>query len=175
MARKRSCEDIEQISNVDRPIASTRLHGAITCLSPIKKGRKSLFFDGTLADATSKIRVVGFDAHQQRKLQEYHQNNVAVELDNCEVKSSTYGDGYEVMLKNSTAIKESPKKIDVPVSMVASVPKSITVDGISRMDVFEKVTVNVKVVEVKDMVPIAGKRKQDIIIADKTGTVRVSL
>ena len=67
------------------------------------------------------------------------------------------------MLKSSTAIKESPKKLNVPVSMVAGVFKSITVDGISRM------TVNVKVVEV------AGKRKQDDIIANQTGTARVNL
>ena len=161
MARKRSRENIEEITDVDRPIASTKIHGAITSLSPIKKGRKSIFFDGTLADATSKIRVVGFDAHQQRKLQEYHQKNVAAELENCEVKSSRYGDGYELMLKSGTGIKESPKKINVPVLMeekMAGVPKSITVDGISRMEVFQKVTVNVKVLEVKETVPVAGKR-----------------
>ena len=45
----------------------------------------------------------------------------------------------------------------------------------SRMEVFQKVTVNVKVLEVKETVPIAGKRKQDIIIADQTGTAKVSL
>ena len=47
-----------------------------------------LFFDGTLADEKSKIRVVGFDAQQQRKLNNYHQKNIPVELINCEVKSS---------------------------------------------------------------------------------------
>ena len=69
------------------------------------------------------------------------------------MKSSRYGDGYELMLKSGTGIKESPKKIDVPVLMeekMAGVPKSVRVDGISRMEVFQKVT-------------IAGKRKQDII------------
>ena len=52
MARKRSCEDIEEISDLDHPIASTKVHRAITSLSPIKKGQKSY---GTLADETSKI------------------------------------------------------------------------------------------------------------------------
>ena len=62
MARKRTHEAIEQIDDVDGPIANTSIHGAITSLSPVKKGRNSIFFDGTLADETSKIRVVGFDA-----------------------------------------------------------------------------------------------------------------
>ena len=59
MARKRTHEAIEQCG---RAIANTSIHGAITSLSPVKKGRNSIFFDGTLADETSKIRVVGFDA-----------------------------------------------------------------------------------------------------------------
>ena len=63
-----------------------------------------------IADETSKIRVVGFDTQQQRKLNNYHQKNIPVELINCEVKSSRYGEGYEVMLKGGTHIKESTKK-----------------------------------------------------------------
>ena len=53
---------------------------------------------------------MGFDVQQQRKLNNYHQKNIPVELINCEVKSSKYGEGYEVMLKGGTHIKESPKK-----------------------------------------------------------------
>ena len=36
---------------------STRIHGAITSLSRIKKG--PIFFDGTLADETSKLGELG--------------------------------------------------------------------------------------------------------------------
>ena len=48
-------------------------------------------------------------------------------------------------------IKESPKKMYVPVSMVemATVPKNITLDNLANMEVFQKVTINVKVVGVK--------------------------
>ena len=41
-------------------------HRAVTSLSPAKKGRHSIFFDEITADATSKIRLVGFDAAQQK-------------------------------------------------------------------------------------------------------------
>ena len=40
---------------------------------PVKKGRMCLFFDGEIADDTSKIRLVGFDASQQRKLSGLHE------------------------------------------------------------------------------------------------------
>ena len=61
-----------------------------------------IFFDGTLADEKSKIRVVGFDAQQQRKLNNYHQKNIPVELINCEVKSSRYGEIFLLELSVNT-------------------------------------------------------------------------
>ena len=177
MARKRTHEAIEQIDNVDGPIANTSIHGAITSLSPVKKGRNSIFFDDTLADETSKIRVVGFDAQQQRKLNNYHQKNIPVELINCEVKSSRYGEGYEVMLKGGTHIKESPKKMDVPALMVGMTitPRSITLGDLPQTENYEKVTVKIKVLEVKEAVHLADKLKQDVLIADHTATAKVSL
>ena len=93
MAKKRSHEEIENIDDVDRPMSSTSIHGAVATLSPVKKGRKAMFFDGLLADETSQIRLVGFQGMQQRKLNEYHQKNIAVALENCEVKPARQGEG----------------------------------------------------------------------------------
>ena len=53
-------------TNLQKPMLNTSLHGAITSLSPIKKGWKSLFSDGMLTDDTSKGWVVGFETHQQK-------------------------------------------------------------------------------------------------------------
>ncbi len=177
MARKRSrsYEEIDEISALDRPIASTTLHGAVTSLSPIKKGRNSIFFDGTLADEHSKIRFVAFDAHQQRKLQDYHQKNVPVELANCEVKSSRFGDGYELMLKSGTGIAQSPKKLDVSALMQEMAPAAIELGQVPTVELFQKVTVNVKVLGVKDVETVGDKRKQDIIVGDSSGTASHSL
>ena len=43
------------------------------------------------------------------------------------------------------------------------------------MDDFEKVTVNVKAIAVKDPTQIGDETEQDILIVDKTGTANVSL
>ena len=106
MAKKRSHEEIENIDDVDGPMSSTSIHGAVVTLSPVKKGQKAMFFDGLLEDETSQIRLVGFQGMQQQKLNDYHQKNIAVVLENCEVKAARQGEGYKVMLKSSTAISQ---------------------------------------------------------------------
>ena len=53
-SRKR---EITQLDEIVEPCTSANVHGAITSISPIKKGRKALFFDATLADKTSKVRA----------------------------------------------------------------------------------------------------------------------
>ena len=63
----------------------------------MKKGQKAIFFDGLLANERSQIRLVGFQGIQQRKLNEYHKNKIAVDLENCGVKPAHQGEGYEVM------------------------------------------------------------------------------
>ena len=63
---KRSYDEIENINDVDGPKSSTSIHGAVVTLSPVKKERKTMFFDGLLADESSQIRLVGFQGMQQR-------------------------------------------------------------------------------------------------------------
>ena len=75
MAKKRSHEKIENIDDVDGPMCSTSIHGAVVRLSPVKKGWKAMFFDSVLEDETSQIRLVGFQGMQQCKLNDYHQKN----------------------------------------------------------------------------------------------------
>ena len=177
MAKTRSHEEIENIDDVDGPMSSTSIHGAVVTLSPVKKGRKAMFFDGLLADETSQIRLVGFQGMQQRKLNDYHQKNIAVALKNCEVKLARQGEGYEVMLKTSTLIKQSPKKLDVASLMadIATASKTVTLSSLESLDVFQKVTVNIKVVELKDETQVGGRVKRDVSVADESGMARVSV
>lgn len=90
-----------------RPTNTKFLH-AITSLSPVKRERNASYFDGVLADDTSNIRFVGFKPIQQRKLVNFH---VPVKIEDCEIKSAQHGDGYKVILKSTSQIKQSPKKI----------------------------------------------------------------
>ena len=55
MAHKQTIKEADNITDLEKPTLNTSLHGAITSLSPIKKGSKSLFFDRMLVDNTSKV------------------------------------------------------------------------------------------------------------------------
>ena len=52
MASKRNKEEVEDFEEVDEPLASASVHGVISSLSPIKKGRNSNYFDGTVSDGS---------------------------------------------------------------------------------------------------------------------------
>ena len=158
-------------------MSCTSIHSAVVRLSPVKKGRKAMFFDGVLADETSQIRLVGFQGMQQRKLNDYHRKNIAVALENCEVKPACQGEGYEVMLKTSTLIKQSPKKLDVASLMadIATASKTVTLLSLESLDDFQKVTVNIKVVELEDETQVGERVKRDVSVADESGVARVSV
>ena len=91
MVHKQTIKEADNITDLEKPMLNTSLHGAITSLSPIKKGWKSLFFDRMLADNTSKVRVAGFEALQQKKLNELYQKNGPIQLVDCEVKKTRHG------------------------------------------------------------------------------------
>ena len=69
MAKKKSHDEIENIDDVNEPMSNTSIHGAVVTLSPVKKGRKAMFFDSLLADETSQIRLVGFQGMQTTKVE----------------------------------------------------------------------------------------------------------
>jgi len=55
---------------VAKPLGSMNVHGVISLLSPIIKGRKSNYFEGTASDGKLKLRLVGFIQAQQKQMQD---------------------------------------------------------------------------------------------------------
>ena len=90
---------------------SASIHGVCSSISPVKKGQKSDYFDAQLSDGTSNVRIVGFRKSQQVKMKQHFENNTPLHLDNCEVKVGKRGEQLEVLLKGSTSINASPKKL----------------------------------------------------------------
>ena len=83
-----------------------------------------------------------------------------------------------VMLKGG-AHQGIIKKMDVQALMVkmATAPRNIhvTCGALPQWENFEKVTVKIKTLEVKEAVLVADKLKQVVLVADHTGTAKVSL
>lgn len=53
-----------------KPVGSANVHVVISSLSPIKRGRKSNYFEGTVSDGKLKLRLVGFSQAQQKQMQD---------------------------------------------------------------------------------------------------------
>ena len=82
-----------------------------------------------------------------------------------------------MMPKRSTLIKQSPKKLYVAslIADIATASKTVILSSLESLDVFQKVTVNIKVVELKDETQVGGRVKLDVCVADGSGTGRVSV
>ena len=112
--RKRPTEDIENYSDIGGcQHENANVHGVLMQLSPVKKGKRSNFFEGQMSDGTSRMHFVGFKAEQRKKLVDFSQSGKPVELKDCEIKVSRQGHQMEVLLKNSTEISTSRKTFDV--------------------------------------------------------------
>ena len=94
---------MEKFDNVDRAISSASVYGAVTSLSPVKKGCKTNYFEGTVSDENSN-----FDTKQQKRMDDFKTKK---QPKNCEVKPSRRGDNIEILLKANISISEMSKKI----------------------------------------------------------------
>ena len=172
MAQKRKLEEVDDLDCLDKPVPSAILHGKLTSLSPIKKGRKSDYFDGRICDGRRKLRFVGFSEQQQKKMNDFFDNKDSIVLSDCEVKPSRQGVDMEVLLKRGTLIQKSPKKFDVTQESDAVVPLS----NMDTAKMYEPMTVEVKVAKVLSPFAISPDlTKQDVIVADKSTTGKVTL
>ena len=175
--RKRHIEQVDRLDLLEQPVANASLHGALTSLSVVKKGRNSTYFDGTLYDGHRQIRSVGFLPGQQKKLDNFFVNKKAVNFQNCEVKQSRQGHQMEIILMNGTEISESEKNLDPSVfTMTEPEATHITLSELSSLENFRRVSIEVKVVsKMEPMFVSGGKKKQDVMIGDLTGTTKVTL
>jgi hypothetical protein len=103
--------ELEEVDSLEEPVSTASLHAVVSSLSPVKKGRNSDYFEGTVTDGKSTVRLVGFKRSQQSKIQRFMDKQQPILLDDCEINTAGRGPRMEITLKVSTAITSSPKKI----------------------------------------------------------------
>jgi len=94
-ASKRSFKEVDNFDVVEKGMASASVHGVLTSASPVRKGinlRKQNYFEGKLSDGSSKLRLIGFDSKQQKIMSEMLPKKQAIEIENCEIKPSRWGE-----------------------------------------------------------------------------------
>jgi len=162
MASKHKREEVKDFEGVAKPLGSANVRGVISSLSPIKKGRKSNYFEGTVSDGKSKLHLVGFSQAQQKQMQDLKAQKKAVQFEDCEIKQARSGVKMEIMLKGQTTISESAKTFDVAsIDFEDDSPSSVTLSELDSTNIWDRVSVDVKVLTVMDPVSVpGGKRKQ---------------
>ena len=101
LKRKHEELEVEEVESLDEPLSTASIHGIISSLSPIKKGCKSCYFDGSVSDGKSKVRLVGFSPSQRTRMQNLMERKQAVKLDDCEVRHARRGQKMEILLKKN--------------------------------------------------------------------------
>lgn len=155
---------------------SAKVHGVMTSLSPIKASTsgKTKYFHGELTDGQNRVRFVGFDTKMHQRLSDFHETKKPVLLSHCEVKQGKYSSDLEVVVRCSSEVEHSPSKIEVLPSMFNVIDDFVTIDQISELVNYQRVSVLIKVVIEEEPVNVKkGLVKQDYVIADATACTKV--
>ena len=173
MAEKRELP-FEDVSELTDTSPNAKVQGVLTRLSPMKKTSTCSYFDGQLSDGNTAVRVFGFDAGVRRKLLDFEERKQGITLSNCEIKRSRRGNELEILVNKRTEIAESEKVFKVEGETNAG--KKSCLKELLGLSLFQRVTIEVKVVRVEKALEVnGGKKKQDILVGDETGTVRVTV
>ena len=173
---KRSLDEAEFDISDMHVTKHAKIHGVMTGISPIKESKngKSKYFNGKICDGKSSAGFVCFDKKMHERLSSISQKKEPL-VSNCEVKESKYFTGLEVVVRNSSEVHSSPKKMNVPESMFAKTKENlVAIEEVSGIANYEVVAVRVKVVSEEDATEIKkGLVKQDYWIADATACCKI--
>ncbi len=170
---KRPLEEEFDVSTV-AVSPNAMIHGVVACVSPMKRSKTCSYVDGEVTDGK---KTFGFDgaAGVWRKLVEFEGKLQAISLSAGEVEKAHQGDRLEILVGKGTHVELSDKMFDVGDVADVKLAKKIRLDQLSDMVQFQRVTV--KAIHVKEpmTIPAAGRKKQDIVVADQSATGRVTM
>ena len=170
--------EVEDLESLEKPIPRASVHAVVTGLSPTKRGTNANYFEGRVSDGNGKARMVGFWSSQQKSLDGFLRKRQAVHMQDFEVKKARRGANMEIILKQGTKISKSRKTFDIPEADFEEFnAKDINLVELEELNEYQKVNVEVRILSVSEVqhVGAAGRKKQDVTIADNSGTARVTL
>ena len=183
------------VSELDSPCSQVDINGIVTQLSPVKKSRTNdrvRYFDGKLSDGKKTLRVVSFEPGLRAQMDKSLTEKSPVTIVNCQEQKKTQyisangPDTLEILASKKSKVQSSPhKNFDLPENLEALDPDcqpsvGIKLSEIDDIAVGQHVCITGKVTKLDTPVPIQNRfgkviRKQESVIADVTGQVRVVL
>ena len=102
------------------------------------------------------MRLVGFKKSHQSKIKQMMESKEPVLIDDCQIKCGGRGNKLEILLKSSTKITKSPKKIDTTNMRSDNEEILIELDNKNELD---KITTKVKVIEIPQTITVSWGKK----------------
>lgn len=186
-AKKRKLEDLD-VCEIAGPRDRVTVHGIVTELSPVKCSRNDVkYFTGKMTDGKKTVKMVSFDPQLRGPLADSLSCRSPVAVTDCKVEDAE-GVGtncaFKVIASRRGKILQSPKKFSLPLDLAELDPdtaKDVSVEEIDDIAVKQFVTVRVKVLSCSDPEEVNSKKtwrelkKQDCIVGDSTGVIRIVL
>ena len=143
----------------------------------MKKGKKNSYFDGSVSDGKTKLRIVGFQGGQHKAIKDFLTKKTPLRLEDCQIKPGRRESKMEIQLKDTTILMKSPKTFDFSaIDFDTDAGIAINLGELEDMSLYQKVTANVKVLVVDEPVTFSsGVTKQDVTVADRHAVGKVLL
>lgn len=146
----------------------------VSSVSPTKKAKTCSFFDGEITHGKACMREFGFDAGVRKKLLSFEESKSAITLETA--KSFAIGPEMGVLLTKYTDLLRSKKVFDISEGTTTKVGREIVLSELKDAAPWTRVTLVAKVLHAEEVGEVpGGKKKQDLIIGDGTGTARFTV
>lgn len=120
------------------------------------------------------MRLVRFKKSQQNMMKLMMEKKQPVHIDDCQIKSVKRGNKLEILLKSSSKIAKSPKKIGT--SNMTSQNEDIRLVELDAKNEYDQVSTKIKVVKIIQTVTVSLRKTiQEVLVADSSGVTRCSL
>ena len=130
---ERKCIENLTVSHFSSPTRNTTLHGIMTAVSPVRKGKSNSpvkYFDGKVTDGTGAMWVICFNPKVHAVLLKSVDEKCPDATKNCNIQKSRSfsNEELEVVIDSSTKINESKVGIHItslPPSIAPWMPSSL--------------------------------------------------
>ena len=159
--------------------ADTTIDGVIQAVSPMTKSKGKDYFYGTIQTESSDIlRFVGWNKKQHEAIQTYHDKKSTATLDHCKIQIGKRSSRPEIILKETTTILPSPKKMKNENSKAEDTPIiNFKINQLEETTLYTSINFKAKVISLSPTFTInqLKKQKQEVIVADETGHCEMSI
>ena len=159
-------------SQISSPETSASVKGIVTSLSPSKPS--NVFF-GELSDGDSSIPLIGFDKSHRDFLEAHMDTELPISIKNCQISINKTTKKLQLVVKSYTMLEQSDDKdLQLPDKATLGSPL-LSINELITKKQYDRVTVRITALKVKDVVTVKNKQKQEVIVGDDSGTTTFTL